>query len=65
MVRCGLRCRERSKKSTLNYKEVYDKLVNQNEFPIKMTATKEELDILEASFDRMIEKILNIILEKL
>ena len=65
MVRCGLRCKETSKKSTLNYKEVYDKLVNKNEIPIKMTATKEELDILEASFDRMIEKISNIILEKL
>ena len=44
---------------------MYDKLVNKNEIPIKMTATKEELDILEASFDRMIEKISNIILEKL
>ena len=29
-----LRRKETSKKSTLNYKEVYDELVNQNEIPI-------------------------------
>ena len=38
----GSRRKETSKKSTLDYREVYDELVNQNEIAIKMTATKEE-----------------------
>ena len=45
--------------------EVYDELVNQNEIRIKMIATKEELNILEANFDRKIGKMSNVILEKL
>ena len=61
MARGGSRRKEISKKSTLNYKEVYDELVNQNEIPIKMTATKEDLNILEANFDRKIDKMSNII----
>ena len=65
MARGGSRRKEISKKSTLNYKEVYDELVNQNEIPIKMTATKEDLNILEANFDRKINKMSNILLEKL
>ena len=65
MARGGSRRKEISKKSTLNYKEVYDELVNQNEIPIKMTATKEDLNILEANFDRKIDKMSNILLEKL
>ena len=47
MARGGSRRKETSKKSTLNYKEVYDDLVNQNNIAIKMTiATKEDLNIL-------------------
>ena len=65
MARGGSRRKEISKKSTLNYKEVYDELVNQNEIPIKMTATKEDLNILEANFDRKINKLSNILFEKL
>ena len=60
MARGGSRRKEISKKSTLNYKEVYDELVNQNEIPIKMTATKEDLNILEANFNRKIDKMSNI-----
>ena len=65
MARGGSRSKEMSKKSTLNYKEMHDELVNQNEIPIKMTATKEDLNILEANFDRKIDKMSNILLEKL
>ena len=65
LVRGGSRRKEISKKSTLNYKEVYDELVNQNEIPIKMTATKEDLNILEANFDGKINKLSNILFEKL
>ena len=65
MARGGSRRKEISKKSTLNYKEVYDELVNQNEIPIKMTATKEDLNILEANYDRKIDKMSNVLLEKL
>ena len=65
MARGGSRRKEISKKSTLNYKEVYDELVNQNEIPIKMTATKEDLNILEENFDRKIDKMPNVVLEKL
>ena len=54
-----------SKKSTLNQKEVYEKLVNQNEIPIKMTATKEDLSNLGAIFDRNIEKMSTALLQKL
>ena len=53
------------KKSTLDYKEVYDELVNQNEIPMKRTATKEDLNILEANFNRKIDKMSNVRLEKL
>ena len=56
MARGGLRRKEISKKATLDYKEVYDELVNQNEIPIKMIATKEDLNILEANYDRKIDK---------
>ena len=42
MARGGSRRKETSKKSILDYKEVYDELVNQNEIPTKMTATKED-----------------------
>ena len=56
MARGGLRRKEISKKATLDYKEVYDELVNQNEIPIKMIATKEDLNILEANYDRNIDK---------
>ena len=65
MTRGGSRRKEISKKSTLDYKEVYDQLVNQNEIPIKMTATKEDLNILEENFDRKIDKMPNVVLEKL
>ena len=65
MARGGSRRKEISKKLTLNYKEVYDELVNQNEIPIKMIATKEDLNILEANFDRKIDKMSNTLLEKL
>ena len=44
---------------------MYEELVNQNEIPIKMTATKEDLNILAANFDRKIDKMLNLLLEKL
>ena len=53
------------KKSTLDYKEVYDELVNQNEIPMKRTATKEDLNILEANFNLKIDKMSNVRLEKL
>ena len=65
MTRGGSRRKEISKKSTLDYKEVYGELVNQNEIPIKMTATKEDLNILEENFDRKIDKMPNVVLEKL
>ena len=39
--------------------------MNQNEIPIKMTATKEDLNILEENFDRKIDKMPNVVLEKL
>ena len=39
--------------------------MNQNEIPIKMTATKEDLDILEANSDRKIDKMSKILLENL
>ena len=48
--RDGSRRKEISKKSTLDYKEVYDELVNQNENPIKMTATKEDLNNFRSKF---------------
>ena len=35
---------------------MYDEWVNQNDIPIKMTATKVDLNTLEANFDRKIEK---------
>ena len=44
---------------------MYDELVNQNEIPIKMTATKEDLNVLEANFDRKIDKMSNVLLEKM
>ena len=44
---------------------MYDELVNQNETPIKMTATKEDLYILEANLDRKIDKMSNVVWEKL
>ena len=44
---------------------MYEELVNQNEIPIKMTATKEDLNIIEANFDRKIDKMSNLLLEKL
>ena len=34
--------KETSKKLTLYYKEKHDELVNQNEIPIKLAATKED-----------------------
>ena len=39
--------------------------MNQNEIAIKMTATKEDLNISEVNFDRKIDKMSNILLEKL
>ena len=63
MARVSSRCKETSKKSTLDYMEVYDELVNQNEIPIKMTATKEDLNNLEPNFHRKIEKMSNVLLE--
>ena len=65
MARGGLRCKEISRKSTWDYKEVYDKFVNQNDIPIKMAATKEDLNNWEANFDRNIDKALNVLLEQL
>ena len=64
-MRGGSRHKEMRKKSTLDYKEVYDELVNQNEIPMKRTATKEDLNILEANFNRKIDKMSNVRLEKL
>ena len=64
-TRGGSGRKEISKKSTLHYKEVYEELVNQNEIPIKMTATKEDLNIIEENFDRKIDKMSNVLLEKL
>ena len=46
MARGVSRRKEISKKSTLDYKEVYDELVNKNEISIKMTVTKEDLNNL-------------------
>ena len=65
MVRGGSRRKEKSKKWTLDYKEACDEVVNQNEIPIKMTVTKEDLDNLEANFDRKIDKMLNLLLKQL
>ena len=65
MARGSLMREVTSKKSTLNQKEVYEKLVNQNEIPIKMTATKEDLSNLGAIFDRNIEKMSTVLLEQL
>ena len=39
--------------------------MNQNEIPIKITATKEDLTNLEANFDRKIDKISSVLLEQL
>ena len=39
--------------------------MNQNELPVKMRATKEDLNILEANFDRKIDKMSNVLLEML
>ena len=60
MARGGSRRKETNKKSALDYKEVYDEVVNQSEIPIKMTATKDNLNNLGANFDR---KMLNVLLE--
>ena len=65
MARGGSRHEEISKKSTLDYREVSDELENQNKIPIKMTATKEDLNILEVNFDRKIDEMPNVLLEKL
>ena len=65
MARSGSRHKDISKKPTLDYKEVYEELVNQNQIPIKMTETKKALNILEANFDRKIDKMSNVLLEKL
>ena len=65
MARGDSRHKVISKKSTLDYKEVYDELVNQNEISIKMKATKEDLNNLEANLDRKIDKISNVFLEQL
>ena len=65
MARGGSRRKEISKKSTLDYKKVYEELVSQNELSIKMTATKEDLNISEVNFDRKVDKMLNVLLEKL
>ena len=65
MARGGSRRKEISKKSTLNYKEVYDELVNQNKIAIKMRARKEDLNILQPNFDIEIDKISNVLLAKL
>ena len=43
-MRGDSRCKETSKTSTLDFKEVYKELVNQNEIPVKMTAAKEDLN---------------------
>ena len=37
---------------------MYDELMNQNEIPIKMIATKEDLNNLEANVDRKISILL-------
>ena len=39
--------------------------MNQNEIPSKMIATKEDLNILEANYDKKIDKMSNVLLEKL
>ena len=44
IARGDSRCKETSKTSTLDFKEVYKELVNQNEIPVTMTAAKEDLN---------------------
>ena len=44
MARGNSKRKETSKKLTLYYKEKYDGLVNQNEIPIKLASTKEDLN---------------------
>ena len=58
MTRSGSRRKQINKKPILNYKEMYDELMNQNEIPIKMIATKEDLNNLEANVDRKISILL-------
>ena len=65
MGRGGSRRKQISKKSTLDYKEVYAELVNQNEIPIKMTPAREDPNNLKANFDRKIDKMSNVLLEQL
>ena len=65
MGRGGSRRKLISKKSTLDYKEVYAELVNQNEIPIKMTAAREDLNNLKTNFNRKIDKMSNVLLEQL
>ena len=59
------RRKEISKKSTLDYKEMHDELVNQNEIQIKLAATKEDMDKLEANIDSKMNKTSNVLLAKL
>ena len=59
------RRKEISKKSTLDYKEMHDELVNQNEIQIKLAAAKEDMDKLEANVDSKMNKTSNVLLEKL
>lgn len=40
MARGGVRPREKSKKSILDYIELCQELINQNETPVKMTSAK-------------------------
>ena len=44
MARGNSKRKETSKKLTFYYKEKYDGLVNQNEIPIKLASTKEDLN---------------------
>ena len=56
MARDDSKRKETSKKLTLYYKEKYDELVNQNEIPIKLAATKEDPNNWEANCHRTVDK---------
>ena len=56
ITRSDLKRKETSKKLTLYYKEKYDELVNQNEIPIKLAATKEDPNNWEANCHRTVDK---------
>ena len=56
MARGDSKRKETSKKLTLYYKEKYDGLVSQNEIPVKLASTKEDLNNWEANCHRKIDK---------